>query len=452
MRFNRYTLGLLLRLLLLLATTFVLAKIEFSQNYRATIIGLALLLLLQVWLLLRYLNRTDALLLRFLNSIRYDDFTEQFQVKGAGKTLQELASRLNEVMHKFREVRAEKEAQLQYMEMILQHIGTGIISYKFDGSVLLMNNAAKKMLQSGHIKAVAELEEAHPRLALGLQQAEQADHLLVPLQQQSGEQATLSVHIMELSLLGERIRLASLQNIQQELEDKEIEAWGKLIRVLTHEIMNSVTPISSLSASAYDEVHSFTDTPAEEVTLLREELQDIGQCLQTISRRSDGLIRFVEDFRNLTTISPPQLSRFSVQELLQEIKTLLREQFARHQVQLQVEAPAENLLLTADRSMVAQVLINLCKNALEAVQEQAQPCVCLKAWLDERSRTSIAVKDNGPGMTPEAINKVFIPFYTTKKTGSGIGLSLSRQIMRLHNGSIGVQSELGSGTTFLLRF
>lgn len=270
--------------------------------------------------------------------------------------------------------------------------------------------------------------------------------------QQGSEQANVSLHVIELSLRGDRIRLASLQNIQGELEDKEMEAWNTLIRVLTHEIMNSVTPIASLSASASDEIDSYIDTVADEVTLLREELEEVGHCLQTISRRSDGLIRFVQEFRSLTTISVPQLTRFEVQELLHEISTLMREQVAGRSICLQVEAPSSPMLLTADRSMIEQVLINLVKNAMEAVEEQEEPLIRLQAYFDERSRVNIEVADNGSGMTQEALAKIFVPFYTTKKTGSGIGLSLSRQIMRLHKGAIAVMSELGTGTRFVLRF
>lgn len=441
----------MLRIILLAVTIFFFSRIDFDPQYRGTYISLGLLILVQVWLLVRYQDRTNKQFLRFLDSIRYDDFTELFMETKEGKKQNELALRLNEVMKKFREVRAEKEANLQYFEVIVQNIGIGIITYKPDGTILLLNNAAKKLLKVGQLRNVQGLQERSPELALVLQELEHGDKVLVPVRQ-GAEQANLSVHVMELSMLGERIRLASLQNIQKELEEKEMEAWHNLIKVLTHEIMNSVTPIASLSASAYEEISSYTDTAAEEITLLKEELEDVGQCLHTISRRSDGLIRFVNDFRNLTTISMPQIERFNVNDLLQELKTLMREQLAQKRVALKVEVPHENLLLSADRTMVEQVLINLVKNAIEAVQEKPDGEVKLRAYLDERSRISIEVCDNGSGMTQEAMSKIFIPFFTTKKTGSGIGLSLSRQIMRLHKGSIAVQSELGEGTRFILRF
>ncbi|WP_242918391.1 sensor histidine kinase [Pontibacter liquoris] len=451
MSFRNYRLQLLLRVALLALSIYFFAALDFKPQYHSTLLGLGAFILLQVWLLARLQERTNKLFLRFLNYIKYDDFTELFHTKGEGRRQHELASRLNEVMLKFREVRAEKEANMLYFEAIVQHIGIGIITYKPDGSILLLNNAARKLLRISQAQQLRELALVSPELAQSLHQLKHGEKVLVPVRQE-GEQANLSVHVMELSLLGDRIRLASLQNIQRELEEKEMEAWHNLIKVLTHEIMNSVTPIASLSASASEEISSFTETQTEEVTLLREELADIGQCLQTISRRSDGLIRFVSDFRNLTTLSEPQITRFNASKLLHEIKLLMREQLAARQVKLQVEVPSESLLLAADRTMIEQVLINLVKNAMEAVQEQANAQIMLHAYLDERSRVSIEVADNGSGMTPEAMSKIFIPFFSTKNTGSGIGLSLSRQIMRLHKGTISVQSELGQGTRFVLRF
>ncbi|MDX5420486.1 MAG: ATP-binding protein, partial [Hymenobacteraceae bacterium] len=383
MSFNNFKLQLLLRVLLLAITIYVFTLLHLNPQYRFTTFALGAAALVQAWLLVHFQNRTNKQYLRFLNSIKYDDFTELFKVEHKDKQQQELSMKLNDVMHKFRELRAEKEAHLQYYEMIVQHIGIGIISYKPDGTVMLLNHAAKKLLRVGQLRKVDELELESPELAQGLQLMEHNGKFLVPLRR-GADQVNLSVHVIELSMLGEKIRLASLQNIQKELEEKEMEAWHNLIKVLTHEIMNSVTPIASLSASAYEELSSYTDTVADEITVLKDELVDVSQCLHTINRRSDGLIRFVNDFRNLTAVSVPQLSRFSVNEMLTEMKTLMREQLAQKHVRLKIEVPQEKLLLSADRSMIEQVLINLIKNAIEAVEEQHQPLIILRAYLDER--------------------------------------------------------------------
>ncbi|KAA9325009.1 sensor histidine kinase [Adhaeribacter soli] len=451
MRFNGYRWQLILRLLLLTLTIFLFVKLNFDPDYRGTYIGLGAFALLQIGLLIRYHEQTSRQLNRFLNSVSYDDFTEQFQVGKDDALQQELALRLNEVMAKFREVRAEKEANLHYFEAIVQHIGIGIITYKPDGTILLLNKAAKKLLQTGQAKTLTELGEIDAALVNSLQNTSHNDKALVQLRQ-NGQLVNLSVHVIEIVLLRETIRIASVQNIQPELEEKEMEAWQNLLKVLTHEIMNSVTPIASLSASAGEEIHTLTDTEAEEITVLKEELTDIGQCLQTISRRSDGLIRFLNDFRSLNANTKLKLSVFNVVELLQEVKTLFREQLLQNNISMELDFQNESLLLEADRQLVEQVLINLIKNAAEAVADNPEKRIELKAFLDDRSRVNLEVSDNGCGLTPEAQSKIFIPFYTTKATGSGIGLSLSRQIMRLHKGAISVQSESGVGTRFLLRF
>lgn len=451
MRFNSYRLQLLFRLLLLVLTIYIFARLDFNPDYRGTVIALGAFVLLQVWLLVRYHEQTSRQLNRFLNSVSYDDFTEQFQAGKEGSLEQELALRLNEVMAKFREVRAEKEANLHYFEAIVQHIGIGIITYKPDGTILLLNKEAKKLLQTGRVKTLTELSLIDVALVNSLQNTQHHEKALVQLRQ-NGQLVNVSVHVIEIVLLRETIRIASLQNIQPELEEKEMEAWQNLLKVLTHEIMNSVTPIASLSASAGEEIQTLTDTEAEEITVLKEELTDIGQCLQTISRRSDGLIRFLNDFRSLNATTKLHLSVFNVVELLQEVKTLFREQLLQSNISLELAFQNESLLLEADRHLVEQVLINLVKNAAEAVTEKPEKRIVLKAFSDDRSRVNIQVSDNGSGLTPEAQAKIFIPFYTTKATGSGIGLSWSRQIMRLHKGSVSVTSELGTGTTFLLKF
>ncbi|SIQ98799.1 sensor histidine kinase [Pontibacter lucknowensis] len=453
MRFNNYRLQLVLRLIILALTVFALAKVGLDPAYRGTFIGLLLFLLLQVFLLVRFHERTNRQFLSFLNSIRHDDFTELIPASTGGRLHRELAAGLNEVMKKFRAVRAEKEAHLHYFEAIVQHVGTGIITYKNDGSILLLNHAARKLLQVGALHQIQELAALYPDLAVRLSGLDHGEKAVVPLRQ-GGSVTNLSVQVIELVMLGDKVKLASVQNIQRELEDKEMEAWQNLIKVLTHEIMNSVTPIASLSASAGEEISGYVDdTNAEEITVLRDELLDIRQCLHTISRRSDGLIHFVNDFRNLTRITVPELTLIDVGELLSEIKTLLREQLIQQDIHFKIELRSgSSLLLSADRGMVEQVIINLVKNAMEAVQERAHKQITVRAYLDERSRVCLEVEDNGQGMTAEATTKIFIPFFTTKKSGSGIGLSLSRQIMRLHKGSISVQSELDRGTTFILRF
>ena len=242
-----------------------------------------------------------------------------------------------------------------------------------------------------------------------------------------------------------------MSNIQSELEEKEMEAWQNLVRVLTHEIMNSVTPISSLAGIVEEDLKKRIDIETE-APLKREDLEDMYLSLQTISKRSAGLIRFVKEFRNLTHIPKPKLAEVSVKELLDELSILYKKELADHAINISVQVNPVNLYILADKTMIEQVLINLLKNAIQAFDEQTDKRIELQAYANEKGRAVISVKDNGAGIDSEALEKIFIPFFSTKKTGSGIGLSLSKQIMRQHEGNITVKSTLGEGTEFLLRF
>jgi two-component system, NtrC family, nitrogen regulation sensor histidine kinase NtrY len=267
-----------------------------------------------------------------------------------------------------------------------------------------------------------------------------------------GDERQLSVYAIELTLGNENFKLISLQNIRSELEEKEMEAWQKLVRVLTHEIMNSVTPISSLANTVEGEIVSYLDKSNEKPDISKDDLEDIHLAVQTIQRRSDGLIRFVNDFRSLTHTPMPQFQMVSVRELFEHVSILMKHDLEINQIRFIVNVKPQNLALTVDPELIQQVLINLLKNAIQALEERENKIIELLAYQDEKNNTLFIVKDNGPGIDEEAQSKIFIPFFTTKKTGSGIGLSLSRQIMRQHNASISVKSKNDEGTEFILRF
>jgi signal transduction histidine kinase len=231
-----------------------------------------------------------------------------------------------------------------------------------------------------------------------------------------------------------------------------MEAWQKLVRVLTHEIMNSVTPISSLANTVEGEIVNYLDHSEGKPDISKEDMEDIHLAVQTIQRRSDGLIRFVNDFRSLTHTPEPKFEMVSVMELFDQVTVLLKHDMESNQINFIVNVKPQNLALTIDPELIQQVLINLIKNAVQALQERENKIIELQAFQDEKNSTLFVVKDNGPGIDEEAQTKIFIPFFTTKKSGSGIGLSLSRQIMRQHNASLSVKSKIDEGTEFILRF
>jgi nitrogen fixation/metabolism regulation signal transduction histidine kinase len=328
-------------------------------------------------------------------------------------------------------------------------VGIGLLTFKQDGNVQIINSAARKLLRVGQITNINQLTETGPTLVEAFQKLKTGGRELIRLRI-GDDTIQLSVFAIELTLRGEEIKLISMSNIQSELEEKEMEAWQNLVRVLTHEIMNSVTPISSLAVTVEEELHKQLEGPTPQ--LRKDELEDMHLSLQTISRRSEGLIRFVKEFRNLTQVPQPRLGEIALGPLLEEMAILHKKELSDRGISLITSADPPQLTALADKNMIEQVLINLIKNAIQAFDEQTDKRIELSAFTSDKGRPVISVRDNGPGIDPEALDKIFIPFFSTKKSGSGIGLSLSRQIMRVHEGRISVNSKLGEGTEFLLKF
>lgn len=404
----------------------------------------------QVKMLIEYLDRSNENIASFLDSIEFDDLSYSFKTASDDPAVKRLHQELNEAMLKLRNSRREKDSEFLFFKNIVMHVGIGLMVFKEDGSIEIFNSAARKLLKINKVENISDLKLVSETLVSVFQKLKTGGRELLRLK--IGEELVqLSIYAIELTLRGENVKLVSIQNIQNELEEKEMEAWQNLVRVLTHEIMNSVTPISSLAGIVEEELKPFV-LDDEDKTLTREQLSDIHLSLQTISKRSDGLIHFVKEFRSLTSIPKPKPTQIDVRTLLEELTMLHRRDLAERNIQLTISVYPEDLTITADKNMIEQVLINLLRNAIQAFDEQDNKLIDIKASVNEKSRPGISVKDNGTGIDPEAMEKIFIPFFTTKKSGSGIGLSLSRQIMRQHQGTLTVKSTVGKGTEFFMRF
>lgn len=384
-----------------------------------------------------------------LSALNFDDTTQTFKTNSTDDTVYQLCKKLNEVMAAARNNRKDRDSDYQFFRNIVQHVGIGLLTFKKDGAVQIINSAARKLLRVGQITNINQLTETGPTLVEAFQKLKTGGRELIRLRI-GDDIIQLSVFAIELTLRGEEIKLISMSNIQSELEEKEMEAWQNLVRVLTHEIMNSVTPISSLAVTVEEELHKQLQATTPEIP--KDELEDMHLSLQTISRRSEGLIRFVKEFRNLTQVPQPRLAEIALHPLLEEMAVLHKKELSDNGVTLTVAVDPPQLTALADKNMIEQVLINLIKNAMQAFEEQTDKRIELRAFTSDKGRPVISVRDNGPGIDPEALEKIFIPFFSTKKSGSGIGLSLSRQIMRVHEGRISVKSKLGEGTEFLLKF
>lgn len=384
-----------------------------------------------------------------LDQIRFDEVTTSFKTTSQDENVLRVQREMNEAFNKVKQARKEKDSEYQFFKNIVQHVGIGILTFKKDGAIQIINNAAKRLLRVDRVEHINELREASDALVDAFLKLKTGGRELVRLKA-GDETVQLSVFAIELTLRGEEVKLISMNNIQSELEEKEMEAWQNLVRVLTHEIMNSVTPISSLAGIVEEELGKKLNS--EEVVLKKDEAEDMHLSVQTISKRSEGLIKFVKEFRSLTHIPKPKLMQVAVKPLLEELALLHRKELVDNGIGISVSTDPETMVVMADKMLVEQVLINLIKNAIQAFGEKTDRQIVMTAYQNETGNVLISVKDNGTGIEPEALEKIFIPFFSTKKTGSGIGLSLSRQIMRQHEGNISVKSVLGEGTEFILRF
>lgn len=449
MKFNNYRVNVSIRIAVLTLTIFLMANLVYNYPMALTQWIVLFLLGVQIISLFRYLDNIHTEMTTLLNAIPNEEI---LYPEDTGSSFDFLYKEFNKVAYKMRKGKVEKDEQYYYLRNIVKHLGIGLITFNKQGEVQIVNTAAKRLFDVQHLGHIDALKSLSPLLVETFYNLKTGGSDLVKIEKK-GEIIQLSVYAIELTLRGEVFKLVSLQNIQNELEEKEMEAWQNLIRVLTHEIMNSVTPISSLAASVDRELLSYINEGEEECAIDTEEMKDIHMAVQTIQKRSEGLIRFVTDFRNLTRIPVPKLHKVQIQDIFNRVKVLLKHDLEAAKVALKIEIESEGLIINADQELIEQVLINLVKNAIQALEDrEKERKICLSAYTESKRRVVIKVEDNGCGIEEEALKKIFIPFFTTKKHGSGIGLSISRQIMRQHKGNISVKSVIDEGTTFVLKF
>jgi len=453
MVFKRFRINILARVAALCATLYVFFYLLTTTQFYATIIIVGAVCCLEIYSLIHYVEKTNRDLNRFLLAIKHSDFTQSFTAAGLGSSFDALNQAFSEVISEFHRTRADKEEHYRYLQTVVQHVGIGLLAFSGNGEIELINNAANQLLRIPHLTNIRALQSFSAELVETLFKLKSGEKALVRVQSEN-ESLQLAVYATEFKLRDQGFTLVSLQNIQSELEEKELEAWQKLIRVLTHEIMNSVTPISSLAATVNDMLSAATRecTDKSPGTISRETLADIDGALETIQKRSSGLMNFVNAYRNLTLIPPPKFEIFQVQSLLTRVEKLMQNQAGKKRITLVTHADPESLEVTADPELIEQVLINLTLNAIQALNSVSSGKIELLGSMDDRGRVLIQVRDNGRGIDADLIDRIFIPFFTTRKGGSGIGLSLTRQIMRLHRGSVTAASSPGKETVFTLRF
>lgn len=438
---KNFRLNLVLRILLITCTILGLVYfILISEQYlRSVYLGVLLVLIVaeMIW----YIERINRDFNAFLLGLLQADFTATFNERTKGKSFAHLYATFNKINRKFRSISAEKEIQHLYLETMIEHVKTGIISFDPQGKVHLINNSFKSLLNKPFLQNIDGLANIDKELIEILKNIAPNQNKLFKTNI-GGNLLHLSLHATAFKLHGTEYKLVSLQDIKNELDAQELDAWQKLIRVLTHEIMNSVTPITSLTSTLYDMVKSDikNDNKLEVSTL-----NNLMEGLNVILNRSNGLHRFTEAYRNLSRVPAPNFQKVNLSDIVQQVVTLQQHAFER--VSIVVKPNNLNTTINADPELLQQVLINLIKNAAEALEQIENPTIIITISTKEHQQI-IMVQDNGHGIAPDVLDKIFIPFYTTKKEGSGIGLPLCKQIIQLHGGKLQVNTEIGKGTVF----
>ncbi len=447
MVYKHYRSIIIIRIILLAATIALFFFLLFKTSLPVTMIFVGLLVVIQIYGLIRFSETAIRELNQFIQGINLQDYTLKFPSSKAKTSLNDLRRNFNDMIDHFKELRREGEENLHYMMTIVSHIPIGLVAFTQDGKISLYNSAAKKLLGVSQLKALEDIENQNLRKMLYEIKSRQK---MTAKADSNGEPVQLSLAATEIKQRGRVTKLISVQNITSELAEKEVEAWHQLVRVLTHEIMNSVTPVTSLASTVCEmlEVDNGHDTGQIDDS----KIDDIKSAVNAIRKRGEGLIHFVEAYRGLSNIPKPKIEIVGIAELLKRTKNLITSREDAEGIDIDIDVQPENLKISADPDLIEQVLLNLSINALQALRNTGGGLIRLKGRLSDRSRAIIQVIDNGPGIPEDVMDKLFIPFFSTRPDGSGISLSLSQQIMRQHNGSILVSSKPNQPTIFTLRF
>jgi two-component system nitrogen regulation sensor histidine kinase NtrY len=447
---RRFYVLIILRVLLLVVTIFAFAFIFGRADMIINHVIIASVIIVQIIEMIHFVNRTNRELARLFNSIVHHDFAITFREGNFGKSFKELEVSLNAMIESYKTVKIEREAQYHLLQRLVTNLNIAIIAVQNNADISIINPAAEKLIGETGAKSWKILEQLKPSFTRLIEEIGDNGRKLAEWKI-GGESKMLSIDVSTNLLLDLPHRLIIIQDINQEIEQKEIEAWHKLIRILTHEIMNSVTPISSLTETTQSMLRS-KDGKLRKATELNDEvISDIEFSLRTIQKRSEGLLQFVETYRTLSKVPKPILAPVEIESLFASVEQLMREEMSKNKILFQVKINSTTKVVPMDRILVEQVLINLISNSTHALAGRPEPKIILSAYDGDRSLI-IEVYDNGHGISDKVLAHIFVPFFSTRQEGSGIGLSLSKQIMSSHGGNITVKSIPDVETRFFLRF
>lgn len=409
---------------------------------RSVYIAVGVLILLVE--LIGYIDRFNRDVKTFMTSLMQRDFTTHFNSSGKGKSFDALYETLNQISAAFKRLSTEKEIQYRYLEMLVEHVRVSILSIDADEKIHLANQALKDLLQKKVLTSLTSLESLDESLVKTIREIHTGETRLIKLSVEN-ELLQLSIHASEFKLENRYYKLISMQNIKTELDIQEMEAWQKLIRVLSHEIMNSISPITSLSETLHGMVRQNNNLLDSSNANLYSAL-DKG--LEAIKVRSEGLFNFTQTYRKLTGVPNLSLKKTNLKDILHRVQLLMLPKITEHNIQLRISDVDVNV--EVDPELMEHVFINLILNAIDALNDQHDPCIHIGISKQQKGNLCIHVIDNGEGINENIREKIFIPFFTTRKNGSGIGLALTKQILQLHHADIQLKSMPGQGTEFII--
>jgi two-component system nitrogen regulation sensor histidine kinase NtrY len=446
MIFKRYEWRLAMRIALLFAAIIATTLIVIQGLYLYLIVTLPFTLYV-LSEMIRFQRKALDEVNQFVESVHYRDFSRHFDVRKAPDELKLMRKGFNDIYATFKTINRERETQYQYLQKILELVDTGILSYEQEtGEIGWINESFKMLADVPYLKTIHSLKKREVAFYQEIIDLKPGDSNVVTLtRNQQLVKVLITASLMRSDT--KLYKLIAFQNVSEALDETESKAWQKLLNVMTHEIMNSVAPISSLA----DTLKNRLQAPEITGSAISAELEDIELGIDTIKKRSEGLLKFTESYRSLNKITKLDLDKIRVRDMFENLNNLMRPTLLKKQIDLEIILRDPAITIEADINLIEQVMINLLVNAIEAVKEQEEPLITLSAEI-QKGKTLVKIADNGMGMPPELLDKIFIPFFSTKKTGSGIGLSLCKQIMLLHKGNILVQSSPGHGATFIMQF
>ncbi len=447
---KNFYINVLIRVLLMSAAALILGYFIFSlKSVRIAMICFFILAALTVSLL-SYINIANKKIRYFFESVSNEDSNLTFSLDESDATVREIYRNMNRVNQQIQQLKIDNINQEHYFRALIEHLAIGILTFNGKGFVLHSNEPARQMLRTSVLTHIRQIERTDRKLYQAIKNIKPSERQLVPLNTEWGE-VQLSLKASSFRSDKNELTILSVQDIRSELDEKEVESWMKLIRVLMHEIMNSITPITSLSESL-SSIYIEEGKPVSPDHLTASSVSTTLQGLNVIKTQGKGLMSFVDSYRKLTGIPEPDRQLFKVAGLFERIRILYGSLDGNERIGLSFDLSDPDLQVYADQDLISQVMINLLRNALEANEHNQDARILIHAGLDHERHPEICVSDNGPGIPVENLDEIFVPFFTTRKKGSGIGLSISRQIMRMHGGNLRVRSAPGSDTVFCLTF